>query len=153
MLLWRREVSAIVRSRFLLRFQLEINVRESSALSNHLACGHLTALDVAVAASERAPPDWHSPGAVVLQQRGIEHERAYLAHLEASGIPVTDLRDIESDGDSLAPVVSGAWRHRTDPDRDEAGGGCDCSGCAYGWPVVWAGRCSAAGRAAVGVWA
>jgi hypothetical protein len=34
MLLWRREVSAVVRSRFLLRFQLEINVRESSALSN-----------------------------------------------------------------------------------------------------------------------
>jgi hypothetical protein len=66
-------------------------------------------------------PDWHSPDAGVLQQRGIEHERAYLAHLEASGIPVTELRDIESDGDSLAPVVSDASRHHSDKGRDETG--------------------------------
>ena len=69
----------------------------ASDLSNHLACGHLTVLDFTVATGQRTAPKWHSPDAWVLQQRGMEHEKAYPSHLEAKGISITDLREIDND--------------------------------------------------------
>ena len=52
------------------------NIRLSATdLSNHLACHHLTSLDLAVLA-----PTWHSPDAQVFQERGTAHGNAYLAH-------------------------------------------------------------------------
>jgi hypothetical protein len=65
----------------------------ASDLSNHLACRHLTFLDYAVAIGESVPPTWHSPDLWVLQERGLEHEKAYIAHLAAQGLSVVDLRD------------------------------------------------------------
>ncbi len=67
----------------------------ASDLSNHLACHHLTSLDLAVAIGSRLAPRWHSPDARVLQERGMEHENAYLAHLEAQGVSILNLRDID----------------------------------------------------------
>jgi predicted RecB family nuclease len=58
-------------------------------VSNHLACRHLTELDRAVVEGRRRAPDYRDPMLAVLQQRGFEHERAYLAHLRASGLRVT----------------------------------------------------------------
>ncbi len=58
-------------------------------VSNHLACRHLTELDRSVAEGRRKAPDFRDPMLAVLQQRGFEHERAYLAHLRASGRKVT----------------------------------------------------------------
>ena len=58
----------------------------ASDLSNHLACHHLTSLDLAVSLGARSAPAWHSPDAKVLQERGMAHEDAYLAHLEAQGV-------------------------------------------------------------------
>jgi predicted RecB family nuclease len=57
-------------------------------ISNHLACRHLTQLDRAVAEGRRPAPQWRDPNIAVLQQRGFEHERAYIAHLKAQGLSV-----------------------------------------------------------------
>ena len=60
-------------------------------LANHLACRHLTSLDRGVAEGRWKPPDWFRPEAAVLRERGLEHERAYLAHLEQQGRRITRL--------------------------------------------------------------
>src|SRR5258705_2658708 len=54
-------------------------------LANHLACRHLTSLDLSAARGERRPPDYFDPDAAILRQRGDEHEAAFLRHLEAQG--------------------------------------------------------------------
>lgn len=51
----------------------------------YLDCGHLTALDLAVAAVDRAAPTFEDPAVEVVRARGLEHERAHLAALEARG--------------------------------------------------------------------
>lgn len=62
-------------------------------LSNHLHCGHLTAANLAEARGERAAPDFKAPHLAVLQERGYEHERAYLERLEAEGLQIVSLHD------------------------------------------------------------
>ena len=74
----------------------------ASDLGNHLACHHLTSLDLAVSLGARSAPTWHSPDALVLQERGMEHENAYLAHLEAQGVCILNLRDIAESEKALA---------------------------------------------------
>src|ERR1700684_1916262 len=73
----------------------------ASDLSNHLACNHLTVLDLAVATGSRAAPKWNSPDAWVLQQRGIEHEDAYIEHLTAQGLSVVKFRETEDDASTF----------------------------------------------------
>jgi len=51
-------------------------------LSNHLACRHVTQLDLQVAREERSAPDWAAPDLKVIQELGKRHEAAYLKHLE-----------------------------------------------------------------------
>ena len=63
-------------------------------LSNHLACRHLTTLDLQVAQGQRAEPDWAAPDLVVIRERGERHEREYLAHLCARGLTVENLNQI-----------------------------------------------------------
>ena len=46
----------------------------ASDLSNHLACHHLTSLDLAVAIGAWPAPAWSSPNAEVLRERGMTHE-------------------------------------------------------------------------------
>ena len=67
----------------------------ASDLSNHLACHHLTSLNLAVSLGAKPAPAWRSPDAEVLQERGMANEDAYLKHLEAQGVSVLNLRDIE----------------------------------------------------------
>ena len=76
-------------------------------LSNHLACHHLTSLDLAVAMGLRSAPSWHSPDAWTLQQRGIEHENAYITHLESQGLSIANLRDVKSEDQALAETRAG----------------------------------------------
>src|SRR5213593_101432 len=74
--------------------KLETDTLRLSAtdLANHLACRHLTTLDRGVAEGRWKPPDWFRPEAEVLRERGLEHERAYLAHLEQhDGVRITHL--------------------------------------------------------------
>jgi predicted RecB family nuclease len=66
-----------------------------SDLSNHLACRHLTTLDLQVVRGERTAPDWAAPDLKVIQELGLRHETAYLAHLAAQGLTVENLGHIK----------------------------------------------------------
>lgn len=64
-------------------------------LSNHLACRHVTTLDLAVARGERRAPEWAAPDLAVIRELGLRHEKAYLEQLSAGGRRVHSLADIE----------------------------------------------------------
>jgi predicted RecB family nuclease len=66
-----------------------------SDLSSHLACRHLTTLDLQVAQGERTAPDWAAPDLKVIQELGLRHETAYLAYLAAQGLTVENLGHIK----------------------------------------------------------
>src|SRR3989475_11555214 len=63
-------------------------------LGNHLACRHLTTLDLQVARGKRAEPEWAAPDLAVYLELGERHEKAYLAHLSAQGLTVENLGHI-----------------------------------------------------------
>src|SRR5579859_2812575 len=63
-------------------------------LSNHLACRHLTTLDLQVAQGKRDEPEWAAPDLAVIRERGERHEREYLAYLRAQGRTVENLSHI-----------------------------------------------------------
>src|SRR5260370_24912380 len=67
----------------------------ASDLSNHLACRHLTMLELQVARGQRTAPDWAAPDLKVIQELGLRHEKAYLAHLVAQGLKVENLGHID----------------------------------------------------------
>jgi len=79
-------------------------------LANHLACHHLTSLDLAVAVGTRSAPIWHSPDLWVLRERGFAHEKAYLEHLAAQGMSIVDLRDILDDELAIAETFAAPER-------------------------------------------
>ena len=66
-----------------------------SDLSNHLACRHKTTLELQVARGERTAPDWAAPDLKVIQELGLRHEKAYLAHLASQGLVVENLGRID----------------------------------------------------------
>jgi len=73
----------------------------ASDLSNHLACRHVTTLDLQVARGERAAPDWAAPDLKVIQELGLRHEAAYLAHLSKQGLTVENLGHIDHQDEKL----------------------------------------------------
>src|SRR5688572_3436177 len=97
-------------------------------LANHLACEHLTQLEVAVLRDGLVRPVRENPHAELIRRKGDEHEAAYLAQLATEGKQISEI-PYEEDGDleeaarlteealrSGAEVVyqgvlaSGAWR-------------------------------------------
>jgi uncharacterized protein len=60
-------------------------------LANFLVCRHKTCLDLLAARGTLARPDWDDPLVAVLRDRGLQHERAYIAALRAQGLRVVDL--------------------------------------------------------------
>lgn len=70
-------------------------------LSNHLACHHLTSLDLSVARRERIPPDWRSPDLFVIQELGLRHETDYLNFLRKNGASVEDLQNVQNEQQAL----------------------------------------------------
>jgi uncharacterized protein len=66
-----------------------------SDLSNHLACRHVTTLDLQLARGERMAPDWAAPDLKVIQELGLRHETAYLTHLTTQGLVVGNLGHID----------------------------------------------------------
>ncbi len=76
----------------------------ASDLSYFLACRHRTALDLAVARGLRAAPAWVDPALLLLQQRGLEHERRYVETLRSQGREVIDLAEHFGD-DAVARCV------------------------------------------------
>jgi len=83
----------------------------ASDLSQFLGCRHRTALDLAVARGLRQAPSWIDPGLIVLQQRGLVHERRYVKTLTDEGLDVFDLANRGGD-DAVARSVE-AIRSRT----------------------------------------
>lgn len=99
-------------------------------LANHLSCPHLSQLGRAAAEGRARKPKWHDPITAVLQERGNEHETAYLEHLRHTAgidmiqIPETDehrglTATVEAmrDGASLiyqAPLGNEHWYGRAD---------------------------------------
>ena len=49
----------------------------ASDLVNYLGCKHLTELDRQHASGIIDAPDWQNPALAFIQQKGIEHEKAY----------------------------------------------------------------------------
>ena len=80
-------------------------------LSNHLFCSHLTALNFAEVRGVRKAPPVRAPDLVVLQQRGLDHERAYIETLRATGTSIRDLSGINAEdyavAETLAAMASG----------------------------------------------
>src|SRR3984893_17971387 len=98
-------------------------------LSNHLACRHLTSLDLSVARGQRRAPEWRSPDLKVIHELGLRHEAAYLQSLRDTGLSFVDLRQMSEQqavGESLsclrqgleviaqASIASGRWFGRPD---------------------------------------
>src|SRR4051812_37033398 len=98
-------------------------------LANHLSCRHLTTLDIRLAKGEISAPSWENPHLVVLQQRGLEHERSYIEDLRAKGLSLVDLSNKPKESASEATLAamkggaqaivqasfaSGDWRGRAD---------------------------------------
>jgi predicted RecB family nuclease len=60
-------------------------------VSNHLACRHLTNLELSAARGERHRPQWEAPDLVVIRALGLQHEARYLASLARDGLDVLNL--------------------------------------------------------------
>jgi predicted RecB family nuclease len=78
---------------------LSEKIRSSATdLSNHLACHHLTTLDLRVARGERKAPEWVDPNTAVIRERGLRHEAAYLKHLaDQERLTVTKLGEVKGE--------------------------------------------------------
>ncbi|HYL09227.1 MAG TPA: TM0106 family RecB-like putative nuclease [Candidatus Acidoferrales bacterium] len=75
-------------------------------LSNHLACRHLTSLDLSVAHGRRNAPEWRSSDLVVIQELGLRHEAKYLEFLQAKSLPLADLRGLKDEQAALTETLS-----------------------------------------------
>jgi predicted RecB family nuclease len=86
-------------------------------------------LDLRLAKGEIAEPSWENPHLLVLQQRGLEHEKAYIKSLRFKGLTIVDLSNeaeevageatwaaMKSGADAIvqATLGSGDWRGRAD---------------------------------------
>lgn len=98
-------------------------------LGNHLACHHLTQLDLAVATGAQQAPQWRDPALAVLQERGLELEKVYLDHLRQKGLRIAEpgpdeeeagvARTLQAMGDGAqviyqASLSDGRWGGRAD---------------------------------------
>jgi predicted RecB family nuclease len=75
-------------------------------LSNHLACHHLSVLDLSVTRGAVKAPDWRSPDLEIVRQLGLEHEQAYLRYLETLGFKVNDLREMLNEAQAVAETIA-----------------------------------------------
>jgi uncharacterized protein len=87
----------------------------ASDLANHLGCRYLTALDLAAAEGRIDSPMWRDADLAVLQERGLEHEQAYLDHLAGDGATITRLDPDGEDGPASAFERTLEAMHRGDP--------------------------------------
>lgn len=67
-------------------------------VSNHLACRHVTTLDLQVTRGEKRAPDWAAPHLAVIRELGKQHETAYLDYLvQHKRMAVVNLADIKDE--------------------------------------------------------
>src|ERR1700719_266137 len=85
-----------------MKFTAEQIRLSATDLSNHLACPHVTTLDLLVARGEKQAPEWAAPDLVVIRERGARHEAAYLAYLaEQKKLTVMNLTEIRDEENAL----------------------------------------------------
>src|SRR5262245_53152956 len=82
-------------------------------LANHLACRHLSHLDLQLAHGLRQKPKSYRADVAILQERGAEHEAAFLRHLETQGRKITRLADRPDEGGAFEQTL-GAMRDGAD---------------------------------------
>jgi predicted RecB family nuclease len=112
-----------------MKMRQEMVIVSATDLANHLACHHLTSLDLGLAKGQIAEPSWDNPHLRVLQRRGLEHENSYVESLRAKGLTIIDLSNEAEEAASeatWAAMKSGAqaivqasfardgWRGRAD---------------------------------------
>lgn len=73
-------------------------------LVGHLACEHLSALDLEALDGGPNKPTREDPELEVLQRRGVRHEAAYLASLAAAGLRVAEIAELAAGVDRLAAL-------------------------------------------------
>jgi predicted RecB family nuclease len=89
-----------------MRLQSDLIRLAAIDVSNHLACRHLSSLDLSVARGEIPAPEWAAPDLVIIQERGKRHEAAYLAYLkEKKKLPVVSLEEIKDERELLAETL------------------------------------------------
>ena len=64
-------------------------------VSNHLACHHLTQLELSAARGERERPQWEAPDLAVIRELGLRHEARYFAFLEKNGLELLNLAGMD----------------------------------------------------------
>ena len=77
----------------------------ASDLSNFLSCKHSTELDKKVAKGQLEKPEWVNPNVAVLQERGFQHEEAYIKYLENQGLAVVRIPEDKSSSECFALTV------------------------------------------------
>lgn len=77
----------------------------ASDLVGHLYCRYLTTLDMAVAKGEVEKPKVWDPVVEVLIERGIQHEKGYVAHLESQGLSVTTIDGVGVDAAAVSKTL------------------------------------------------
>ena len=78
----------------------------ASDLVGHLACRHLTALNLEVAKRERAAPTAWDPELKLLRERGLAHEQEYIRYLQEMGREVTTIEGVGFDTNTVAATVA-----------------------------------------------
>jgi predicted RecB family nuclease len=79
-------------------------------VSNHLACHHLTNLELSVARGERAEPEWQAPDLAVLRELGLRHEAKFLASLAQSGLQIVNLAEAGDETGTLKETLQAMER-------------------------------------------
>src|SRR5256885_17100039 len=74
-------------------------------LANHLGCRHLTLLGRGVAEGRIEASRWRDPALQAMAERGLEHERQYLAHLEELKLEVVRLSEKGPEAELLAKAL------------------------------------------------
>src|SRR5205807_9390161 len=77
----------------------------ASDLANHLGCRHLTLLDRGVAEGRIEASKWRDPALQVMAERGLEHERQYIAHLAGQKLDVLRISEEGPEADLLAKTL------------------------------------------------
>lgn len=75
-------------------------------LVGHLACRHLTALNLEVARGQRGAPKAWDPELKLLRERGLAHERDFIHRLEEMGREVTTIAGVGIDAETVAATVA-----------------------------------------------
>jgi predicted RecB family nuclease len=70
-------------------------------VSNHLACRHLTVLELSVARGARTAPEWAAPDLQVIRELGLKHEADYLAFLTKTGLEIVNFAEEKNETKAL----------------------------------------------------